>query len=214
MESLPESLKLKQGELRKAQEVAPSAMLCTNTSSFRVSEIGSALDDPTKIVGTHYLSPPSAFDVVELVCSSDTDDFIVDRMEKVLVGLGKLPLRVSDVTGFVINRLQFSLLREAVNLVDSGVISREDLDTLVRDGLGTRWSVAGPFEVIALGGPELFSTLAARIFPTLSNEAGVSDSLGRKEVSSDIETLRRRVAKGLSDRKAIRNSGYVGRAPK
>ena len=194
VEALPESLEIKQHELREAQTTTPSAILCTSTSSLRVSDIATALDDPTRLVGTHYLNPLFAFDVVELVHSAKSDAAVVGHVERILIELGRRPIRVADVSGFVINRLQFSLLREAISLVDSGVISAEDLDVLMREGLGARWSAAGPFEVVSLGGPALFTTLAQRIFPTLNNQVFPPDSLDRHRIASNrIEELRQTI---------------------
>ncbi|MDP8958463.1 MAG: 3-hydroxyacyl-CoA dehydrogenase family protein, partial [Actinomycetota bacterium] len=190
IESLPEDLELKRRQLGEAQGSAPSAILCTNTSSFTLQEVGGELVDPTRLVGTHYLNPPAAFPIMELVVSQSSDPEVVRRMEGVLRSLGKLPIRVGDVPGFVINRLQFALLREAVHLVEMGQVAASDLDRIVSEGLALRWTVAGPLATAELGGPELFRRLAARLWPRLScrSEApGHMRLLGLS--SSELETL-------------------------
>ena len=140
VESLPEELELKQRELARAQEASPRAILATNTSSLRIGDIAAELSDPSRLLGTHFFNPPSAFSIVELIAGAATDPAVTAEMVAILRSLGREPIRVGDVPGFVINRLQFALLREAVELVDQGVVDPVDLDRLVADGLGA----AGP----------------------------------------------------------------------
>ncbi len=169
VEALPEDLSLKQRELKYAQGVSPQAILATNTSSFTIGLIGEALEDPTRLVGTHYVNPPWAHRMVEVIPSAETAPAVVDTIEEILVSLRRVPIRVKrDVPGFVFNRLQFALLREAIELVDSGTVTKADLDRIVVEGLGRRLGIVGPLASAGLGGYELFYTLAARLYPALS----------------------------------------------
>ena len=191
VESLPEQLELKQRELGSAQEASPRAILATNTSSLRIGEIAAALPDPTRLLGTHFFNPPSAFSIVELIAGAGTDPAVTDEMAAILRSLGREPIRVGDVPGFVINRLQFALLREAVELVDQGVVDPVDLDRLVADGLGRRWAAAGPLATVALGGADLFHRIAVELYPELSRRAEPPRSLSRIALSEDeLESLR------------------------
>ena len=114
-------------------------------------------------------------------------------MVAILRSLGREPIRVGDVPGFVINRLQFALLREAVELVDQGVVDPVDLDRLVADGLGRRWAAAGPLATVALGGADLFHRIAVELYPELSRRAEPPRSLSRIALSEDeLESLRAR----------------------
>jgi 3-hydroxybutyryl-CoA dehydrogenase len=111
---------------------------------------------------------------------------IVDRMDAILRSLGKIPVRIRrDVPGFVANRLQFALLREALDLVDSGVVAGEELDRLVVEGLGRRWAAVGPLATVALGGPSLFADIAAQLYPVLSQRISPPRDLLRVALSSD-----------------------------
>lgn len=169
VESLPEDLPLKQRELRRAQGVSPDAILATNTSSFTVGSIGDALEDPGRLVGTHYVNPPWAHPVIEVIPSAATALAVVNEIDEILTSLGRVPIRVKrDIPGFVFNRLQFALLREAIELVDGGVVTKADLDRIVVEGLGRRWGIVGPLGSAGLGGAELFYALAARLYPALS----------------------------------------------
>lgn len=199
VESLPEVLEIKQEQLRAAQKASPDAILCTNTSSLLIGDIADALPDPGQLVGTHYLSPPAAFRVVELIAGPKTSPTVYSTVEGVLRAMGQTPIRVrKDASGFVINRLQFGFLREAVALVDEGIVSAEDLDIVVRDGLARRWSQAGPFTVVAMGGPELFAKVAAQVWPHLSNATAPSDGVGRRIFDADeLERIRSEVRREL-----------------
>lgn len=202
VECLPEDLRLKRGQLAEAQRIAPDAILCTNTSSLTISEIADGLPLPEQLVGTHYLSPPSLFAVVEVIPSSHTSEVVTHRVEQILLGLGKEPLRLlRDTRGFVVNRLQFALIRESLALVDDGVVAPEDLDRIVSLGLGPRWAGSGPLATIELGGSDLFRDLAERMFPELSNVTRPPKDLVRRNLTpaarKDLSRARERVVTNL-----------------
>lgn len=194
VESLPEDLALKRAQLRLAQGVAPDAILATNTSSLSVGSISEELDDPSRLVGAHYLNPPNAFAVMELIASKHSDPALVDRMEQILVSLGRRPVRLlSDTPGFVLNRLQMALLREAGELVDQGVATPEAVDRLMTEGLGRRWAAVGPFETIALGGEDTFRRVAANIYPVLSTSVEPPERISRLDLDEvQVEAVARR----------------------
>jgi 3-hydroxybutyryl-CoA dehydrogenase len=180
VEALPELAEMKIAELAAAQAAVPGAILASNTSSLSLGTIGAGLDDPSRLIGTHYLNPPLAFRVLELVQGPATDPAVTERTAAILRSLGKEPVLVRrDVPGFVLNRLQLALLREAVELVDGGVVSAADLDQLIREGLGRRWSAVGPFGTVALGGPATFQRVAEQLYPVLSRREHPPDSLDR-----------------------------------
>jgi 3-hydroxybutyryl-CoA dehydrogenase len=206
VESLPEVLEVKQAQLGEAQTACPSAILCTNTSSLMIGDIAAALADPGRLVGTHYLNPPAAFPVVELVAGPSTSPTTYSGIEAVLRAMGQTPIRVrKDASGFVINRLQFAFLREAVSLVDEGIVSADDLDIVVRDGLARRWSKAGPFTVVAMGGPALFTRVAAQVWPHLSNATAPNDGVSRRSFdAAELERVRADVRRELLATSAAR----------
>lgn len=180
VESLPELAALKAAELAAAQEAAPAAILASNTSSLALAAVGASLADPSRLLGAHYLNPPLAFRVVELVQGPATDAAASERMAAILRSIGKVPILVRrDLPGFVLNRLQLALLREAVELVDGGVVAAADLDQLMREGLGRRWSAVGPFATVALGGPAVFRRVAEELYPVLSRRHDPPASLDR-----------------------------------
>jgi 3-hydroxybutyryl-CoA dehydrogenase len=176
VESLPEDLELKARLLRAVAAASPGAVLASNTSSIPISALGKAVGVPERVLGTHYLNPPLLMPTVELVSGSDTDPALVSRLHEVLLALGKLPIVVrKDVPGFIWNRLQFALVRECVWLVENGVASAEDVDTVMRDGLARRWRHIGPMRAITLGDIDTWNRAGRNIVPELSAVTAVPD---------------------------------------
>jgi 3-hydroxybutyryl-CoA dehydrogenase len=176
VESLPEELELKATVLRDALAEAPEAVVATNTSSLSISAIGEAIGAPERTVGTHYLNPPLLMPTVEVIAGERTTPKTVDRAQETLIALGKLPVVVRrDVPGFVWNRLQFALVRECAWLVERGVASAEDVDTVMREGLARRWRRVGPLRAVALGGIDTWNRSGKSIVPDLSNARELPD---------------------------------------
>ncbi len=150
LESLPEDAALKAEVMEPIAAAHPDATIATNTSSLSVAALGRAYGAPERTLGTHYLNPPLLMNPVELIPAA-ADAARVDAVERILIALGKTPVRVADVPGFILNRLQYALLREAVALVNDGVATPEGIDQLMRAGLGLRWAQMGPFETAAAG---------------------------------------------------------------
>ena len=200
VESLPEDLGLKAELLRVVAEASPRALIASNTSSLSITELGEAIGAPDRTIGTHYWNPPLLMPLVEIVPGDRTRPDAVARVEGLLRELGKRPFVARDVPGFVWNRLQNAVLREAVWLVENGVASPETVDEVLRYGLGRRWRHVGLFESIALGGPATWQRVAANLLPSLSAATELPD-LGRW-VGGDparLEDLVRRRDRGLAE---------------
>ena len=176
VESLPEELELKTAALRIAVAAAPEAVFATNTSSLSISAIGEAIGRPETTVGTHYLNPPLLMPPVEVVAGARTSKQTVAFACDTVASVGKLPVVVRrDVPGFIWNRLQFSLVRECAWLVEHGVASPEDVDTVMREGLARRWRHVGPLRSIALGGIDTWNRAGRNIVPELSTVSELTD---------------------------------------
>lgn len=174
VESAPEDLGLKQALFRAIDAAAPArAILASNTSGLPITQLGAATGRPERVLGTHYWNPPHLMPLVEVVAGERTDPAVLDAVEALLRRLGKIPLRVRrDVPGFVWNRLQNALLREALWLVEQGVATPAEVDLAMTLGLGRRYSIVGLFEAIDLGGLETWSRVAGHLFPVLSKADG------------------------------------------
>ena len=179
LESVVEDAEAKGVVLRAAAERFPEAMLASNTSSISIGRLGELSGAPERTIGNHYWNPPLLMPLVEVISGPLSDPDVVQRSVELIASVGKRPVVIEkDVDGFVWNRLQFALLREAVWIVENGVASPGVVDEIVRDGLARRWRYTGPFETAALGGPDTFTRVANNLWPVLSNAAQVED-LGR-----------------------------------
>jgi 3-hydroxybutyryl-CoA dehydrogenase len=169
VESVAEDLNTKADMLDAAARAAPEAILCSNTSSIPIARLGEAAGAPERVLGTHYANPAILMPLVEVIPGERTDPRYVDEIMKLLEGNGKTPIVVPDVPGFLWNRLQFALLREAARLVSEHGVPPETIDLAVRRVLGRRWSLVGPFETMALGGRDTFVKIAHLLFAELGH---------------------------------------------
>jgi 3-hydroxybutyryl-CoA dehydrogenase len=123
----------------------PGSLLLTNTSSISITDLASATNRPENVCGMHFFTPPPVRGAVEIPRGHLTSDETVERVENLVVSLGKLPVVVErDVPGFVANRFLMPMLLEACRLLEDGVAKKEDIDLLVREGIGFP---IGPFEL-------------------------------------------------------------------
>ena len=208
VESLPEDLELKASVLREALAGARHPVVATNTSSLSITAIGEAIGAPERTLGTHYLNPPLLMPTVEVIAGERTAPETVSLVQETLVALGKLPVLVRrDVPGFVWNRLQFALVRECAWLVEHGVASPEDVDTVMREGLARRWRRVGPLRAIALGGVDTWNRSARAIVPDLSTARELPDlaevAITDGELSTDAATRDGALARELREERAI-----------
>ncbi|GAB3714179.1 3-hydroxyacyl-CoA dehydrogenase family protein [Mariniluteicoccus flavus] len=190
VEAIIEDLDAKAALLRTLGELAPGAVVASNSSTFGPTELAPYAADPSRLLVAHFFNPATVVPLVELVGSPETDPAALDAVEALLTAAGKSVVRLRrDVPGFVANRLQSAVLREAIHLVETGVVDVADLDEVVTASLGTRWSLAGPFRVADLGGLEVFRAVCGRLWPELSTatEPAMIDALladGRRGAAS------------------------------
>lgn len=182
-EVVPEILELKHDVLRQISEVT-RGIIASNTSTFIPSQLASSVVDPTRLLVAHFFNPPQVIPLVEVVPSPATDEAVVTRMIDLLTSLGKVPVHVErEVAGFVANRLQAAILREAIALVEQGVASPAAIDSVVVDGIGPRWAVAGPLRIADLGGLDTWERVCAQVFPSL-DRSDVPQALLRDSVKA------------------------------
>jgi 3-hydroxybutyryl-CoA dehydrogenase len=181
VETIVEELEPKRELLVRAEELAaPEAILTTNTSSLPLAPLAAALRRPERFAGLHWLNPPELVELVEVVGAEATAPATVDALVDWVAQLGKAPVVVRrDVPGFIVNRLQYALLREAYALVDAGVASFEDVDRAVVHGLGSRWAAIGPFETMDLAGLDVHAAVAANLWPKLARGDAPSPTIAR-----------------------------------
>ena len=157
VENIVEDLAAKRAFWAEISPLAPAeALLATNTSGLHITEIAEAVALPGRFMGQHWLNPPHLLPLCEIIVGEKTDPENVRKMRELVAGLNKQPVVVKDINGFIINRLQFAMLREALYIVDSGAASFEDVDTVLKAGMGLRYAALGPFGVADFGGLDTF----------------------------------------------------------
>jgi 3-hydroxyacyl-CoA dehydrogenase len=151
-ECVPEQVQVKHDTFAELDACTrPDAVLASASSALPVSRFAHDLPGRHRCLIAHPGNPPFLLRVIELVPAEFTDATVAQRAARFLTSVGLAPILVrKEVAGFVFNRLQGAVLREAYCLVRDGVASVEDIDRIVRDGLGLRWSVVGPFETVDL----------------------------------------------------------------
>lgn len=181
-EAASEDLALKQELFRRLGEaVRGDTVLATNTSVISISEIGARAEDPGRVVGTHWWNPPYLIPLVEVVEAEATRLETVERTMGLLERVGKSPVHVRrDLPGFIGNRLQHALWREAFALVDAGVCDPETVDRVVRESFGLRLPVLGPVENADLVGLDLTLAIHEYLLPHLDRTPGPAPILRRR----------------------------------
>lgn len=152
VECAPERVEIKQALFTELDRLTPpDAILASASSALPASRYAGDLPGRGRCLVAHPGNPPYLIPVIEIVPAPFTDPAAADRAQALFAAAGMLPIRVGkEVEGFVFNRLQGAILREAYCLVRDGVASVADIDTVVREGLGMRWSLIGPFETVDL----------------------------------------------------------------
>ncbi len=155
-----------------------AAILASNTSSFMASQLAPATEHPGKVVVANWWNPPYLLPLVEVVPGPETAGETVDALCAVLTAVGKSPVVLrKESLGFIGNRMQFALLREAVSIVEQGIASAEDVDTVVKTSFGRRLSVAGPLEVFDIAGWDTITAIVDQLFPEIERSPETPDIL-------------------------------------
>ncbi len=194
-ENAPEQLPVKQSLFRDFARLAPpDATLASSSSAIPASAFAPEGEGRARCLVVHPGNPPFLLRVVEIVPAPFTDPAAADAVEALLAGAGMRPVRVrKEVEGFVFNRLQGAVLREAYCLVRDGVIAPNDLDLIVTEGLGLRWSVIGPFETVDLNTRGGIASHAAKMGPAYARmgaERGQNDPW-TPDLVATVEAARR-----------------------
>ena len=179
IEAATENIDLKKQIFKEADELSPrNAILATNTSGLPIVEVAHSTNRPTKVIGTHFWNPPYLLRAVEIVKGPETADETMVLTHDLLTRVGKKPVVVKkDIPGQIGIRILYAMIREAISLVEKGVASPEDIDTIVKEALGTRLPVLGVLELADLSGVDLVLMVAKRLFKDLENTTAPSKML-------------------------------------
>ena len=181
VETVTEDLALKQKLFAEMEALArPGAAITSNSSSFPISQIAEGLRSQGRMLGLHFFMPAHLIPLVEVVRSIHSDVKQAERVGEIMSSLGKRPVQVKkDVIGFLGNRIQGALMREALWLIEEGVASPEDIDATVRLSFGFRYAAAGPIVQKEHSGWDTTCAVAKIIWPDLSNAKGPPPILQR-----------------------------------
>lgn len=181
VETVTEDLALKRKIFADLERLSrPGVPLTSNSSSFPISEIGKGLESQDRMMGLHFFMPAHLIPLVEVVRSVHTDVALAETVGAIMRALGKRPVQVKkDVIGFLGNRIQGALMREALWLIEEGVASPEDIDATVRLSFGFRYAAAGPITQKEHSGWDTTCAVAKIIWPDLNNADGPPPVLQR-----------------------------------
>lgn len=177
LEAVPEIMDLKKKLYPELEAlIADDAIMATNTSGLSITEIASACSKPERVVGMHWFNPPEMVPLVEVTKGEKTDpaaaQLVYDMVEKV----GHVPIMLKkEAPGFVANRMQMALFREALHIMSEGIADPEDIDRAVSAGIGIRWSWAGPMELADLGGLDTWGYVSGYMWKMISNASELPD---------------------------------------
>ena len=172
IENIAEDLAVKRDFWAKVSALVPDdALLATNTSGLRVSDVAQAVRDPGRFCGMHFWNPPDLMPLVEITKGEATTDDTARAVHALALSLGKRPVIVKkDILGILGNRLQYAVLREALHILALGAAGPEEIDAAMKYGPGFRYSMMGPFETGDLGGTDILHAVSGYLFPDLGAE--------------------------------------------
>ncbi|BBO76979.1 3-hydroxyacyl-CoA dehydrogenase family protein [Desulfosarcina widdelii] len=182
VEAVSENLSLKRKVFEEMEPLVPAdTILSSNTSAISISIIAEGLQHPQRVLGTHFWNPPHIVPCVEVIKANQTDDDVFETVYRLMAQVGKTPVRVlKDVPGFLGNRMQHALWREAIKLVENGIASAEDVDKVVKSAFGLRLAFLGPLETADLAGLDLTHEIHQDLLPELDRSTTPSPLLEEK----------------------------------
>ncbi|MDQ6753185.1 MAG: 3-hydroxyacyl-CoA dehydrogenase family protein [Actinomycetota bacterium] len=214
-EAVPEVIEIKHATLARISGAArPDAIIGSNTSTISIADLAVAVANPERFLGVHFSNPAPFIPGVEVIPHAGTAEATTQAVREIVAETGKETATVKDVTGFVLNRLQYALFHEAAQVVEEGIATPEDVDTLVRTTFGFRLPFFGPFAIADMAGldvyafcykslqtgfPERFAT------PKILQDKVDAGQLGTKTGAGFLDVPAERTAELV----AYRNKAYV-----
>ncbi len=171
VEAAPEKLALKQQVFAELDKLVPAGIpIASNASGYRITDIAGDCTTRERMANLHFFLPAHLVPGVEVVRGEHTDPAVCERLSEIMASLGRVPIKVAkDVPGFLANRIQHAMMREAFAVIDEGLGSAEDVDNAVRYCFGFRYLACGPIMQKELAGLETQLAAASTIYPSLHN---------------------------------------------
>lgn len=177
IEAIPEVIELKLNLYQQLEEIIkPDAIVASNTSTFPISQLMEKASFAERMVITHFFNPGHLVPLVEIVQHDETKPEIIKTTMDLMRKIGKSPILLKkEIAGFIANRLQTALMREAFYLLKEGVADAEDIDTAITAGPGFRWAFTGPIEIADFGGLDTWQRVFDNVSPVLDQSKEAPD---------------------------------------
>ena len=187
LESIAEDLEVKKAFYRQLEPLLKeTCLVSTNTSGLSITALAEAFASPERFCGMHWINPANLIPLIEVISGEATAPETAQTVYALSEALEKKPIRVKDVPGFALNRLQFAVLREALHMVETGAASMEDVDKAMKYGLGLRYACIGPFETADLGGLDIFCGISEYLFADLADDKEPQELLRQKKAGGKL----------------------------
>ena len=195
--------------------VAGHRVIASDTSGIPITTLQAGVSSPERLVGMHWSNPPHIIPIIEVIAGGQTSPETVAWMDRLIRDLNAMPVVVKkDIPGFVENRILYAIMREAIDLVEDGVISPADLDTCVSLGIGYKLSVIGPMSLLDMAGLDIYRSVASYLNTELSNRKDVSAYITDRTGSGKLgiksgEGIYSYAPDGLDDVRSLRAERFV-----
>ncbi|MBK49884.1 MAG: 3-hydroxybutyryl-CoA dehydrogenase [Chloroflexi bacterium] len=217
IEAVFEDLNVKRGIFERLDSICPKdTVLASNTSSFKASQLAIKCQYPERIIVANWWNPPHILPLIEVVKGPQVSAQTVQITMELFRNIGKSPVLLQkESLGFIGNRMQFALLREAISIVENGIATPKEVDEVVKNSFGRRLALAGPFQVFDAAGWDTILAIANQLFPDLesspkepklitdmveNNELGIKSAKGFYDWDeTTISTFRKNISEGLSN---------------
>ena len=179
IEAIPENIELKQAIFKRLDYLCTEdIVLASNTSALSPTDIAALTNHPERVVIAHFWHPAHLIPLVEIVRGEKTNDVTVNKSLEVMKQMNKKPIEVKkEAPGFVGNRLQFALLREAQHILEEGIATKEDIDAAVTYSIGRRLPITGPILSADMGGLDVYTDIANYLNKDLSTKETAAESM-------------------------------------
>lgn len=174
VEAILENLNVKHKFWSEVSEIVDEdIVLCSNTSGLSITKIAEVVKNPERFCGMHWINPPHIIPLIEVIKGEKTAEEKAQIVKELSSKVNKKPVVVRDAPGFVLNRIQFAIMRECLHIVEQGIASAESVDDVMKYGLGLRYACLGPFQVADLGGLDIFYNISSYLFEDLCDKKEV-----------------------------------------
>jgi 3-hydroxyacyl-CoA dehydrogenase len=187
LEAVPEKLELKHQVFRDLERhVGDDTVLASNTSGIPITKIAEACEHPERVVGMHWSNPPHLIPMIEVIPGERTAKETIDAAVALVERVGYEAVVEGEVPGFVENRILYAIMREAVDLVDRGIIDADGMDRCVRWGIGYKLAVIGPMELLDMAGLDIYQAVGGYLNADLCNATEVSKTITDRTANGQL----------------------------